>query len=703
MKAPAENPFPASGWLVSPSLSRPGALVALGLAALTLLLPAPASALQQGWNAPEALRLVTRARDHRQLARVDSEFQAYSADARGYVYFYLDRSDGGEPTLVKTDQVALEIYWKAPDSTRQRIVGLRDEEQLPTNIHYHLDHLTVVQDEFQDVIRLGDGDEVAAVTHPAAPGAERVYDFRLADSVTITFAGPQGSVQVYEVEVRPKNFGAPGFIGSIFVDRDHAAIVRMNFTFTPSSYVDDYLDYIRISLDNSLWDGRYWLPYEQRVELRRELPFLDFPAGTVIRGRYKIRGYDFNPDLPPHLFLAAPVSALPRSQLEAFPFEQGLYEELDADGLAPVPELSEIRAEAARMVGRSYLSGLAGTRLWVPDASHVLRYDRSEGVVLGLGGSFTPLGILRARVHGGFALGRERPHALVQIHPVGETTQASRFSGSIFWNQPVDLGAAPASSGAFNTLGGALLDVDYTDPYFASGVNTRVEVLHPGPVRLLVHAGTERHTSADNVVSDGTLGTGSDLDRPLPSIGEGWLTRGGIEAQYRRGLALNASGSLFVGVLSSQMFTTMAAGVEYARSWLTHGVEVRAGGLSSWTSASAPPQTWSLVGGRGTLPGHPFHGFTGDRHVLVNAEVTRDIVLPWLKLSATGHAGRTWLREDSTLPTGWPSRDTGGTLFSLGAGARLFWDALRLDLSRGLNGGDWEFSLSVSRRFHPWL
>ena len=108
----------------------------------------------------------------------------FQADARLYVYFYLDRPDTGERNLVKTDQLALEVLWASPDRVKQRIVGWRDEKSLPTNINYHLDHLTVVLENFGDEIRLGDGDEVRGVPHPAAAGAEAVYDYRLADSLT---------------------------------------------------------------------------------------------------------------------------------------------------------------------------------------------------------------------------------------------------------------------------------------------------------------------------------------------------------------------------------------------------------------------------------------------------------------------------------------------------------------------------------------
>ncbi len=138
------------------------------------------------WNGERALELVAQARSLRQAAAVDSAFEAYQADARGYVYFFLDRNGSDERTLVRTDQVALEVFWKAPRQTRQRLVGRRNAKELPTNISYHLDHLTVVQDDFGDLIRLGNGDEVEALVHPAAPGADSIYDFRLTDSLTVT-------------------------------------------------------------------------------------------------------------------------------------------------------------------------------------------------------------------------------------------------------------------------------------------------------------------------------------------------------------------------------------------------------------------------------------------------------------------------------------------------------------------------------------
>ncbi|MSR36572.1 MAG: hypothetical protein EXR95_08010, partial [Gemmatimonadetes bacterium] len=293
---------------------------AAALVLVALLAPPRARAQEQdGWNAPEALALIARARDARQADAVDHERRAYQATATGHVFFLADRPTTGERTLIKADQIAIEVYWRAPRATRQRIIGQRDQKVLPTNIRYHLDHLTVVQDDFGDVILIGDGDEVSSVAHPAAAGSEGIYDFALGDAIAIAF--PEGGeVQVQEIRVRPRALDRPGFVGSVYVDRASAAVVRMTFTFTPASYVDSYLDYIRISLDNSLWEGRWWLPYKQEIEIRRELPQLDFLVGSVIRGRFDVGDYVLNPDLPDDLFTTNRVTIVPEAERRAYAF-----------------------------------------------------------------------------------------------------------------------------------------------------------------------------------------------------------------------------------------------------------------------------------------------------------------------------------------------------------------------------------------------
>ncbi|HYJ79408.1 MAG TPA: hypothetical protein VEW03_07410, partial [Longimicrobiaceae bacterium] len=389
---------------------------ALAAVLLALALAAPAAAQQEDdWNTPRALELVQRSQARRAQTLADTGLVDYQADARGYIYFYLDRRDIGERTLVKTDQVALEVLWKAPDRSKQRIVGLRDEKTLPTNIRYHEDHLTVVQDNFGDLIRLGDGDEVRDVMHPAAPASTGFYDFRLSDSLSIRLPGAGEPVRVYRVDVRPRRPDQPALIGAVYLDQRAGDIVRMEFTFTAASYVDRQLDYINISMENGLWKGRFWLPNRQQVEIRRQLPELGFPAGGVIRGSMRISNYRFNQGLADSQFGGRRVVSVPEAQRRAFAFEEPIDAELREEGIGPDTELADVRRQAAELLRSRMLSGLPGTRLDVPAASTLARYNRAEGMAVGFGIRSTPREQVALSLEGGWAFGPMHPTGAAEV------------------------------------------------------------------------------------------------------------------------------------------------------------------------------------------------------------------------------------------------------------------------------------------------
>jgi hypothetical protein len=204
------------------------------------------------------------------------------------------------PRLVTADQLELEVYWKAPRLSKQRIAGWRDRAYLPSDNAYHRDHLGIIQNNFGPLIRLGDGDEVRDVPHPVSPAGLGLYDFRLGDTVTITL--PSGPVRVAALHVRPKAFDRPRIVGILHVDVAGADLVRMSFNFTPVSYLDARLEDVSVVLDNALMEGRFWLPYRQEIEIRRRFTWLDLPARGIIRGRWEIDGYVFNLGLVPSWF-----------------------------------------------------------------------------------------------------------------------------------------------------------------------------------------------------------------------------------------------------------------------------------------------------------------------------------------------------------------------------------------------------------------
>jgi hypothetical protein len=679
-------------------------------AALALLSLARPAAAQQGdgaWNAPRALELVQRAQERRRVALADTGMVDYQADARGYIYFYLDRQDTGERTLVKTDQVALDVLWKAPNLSKQRILGLRDARNLPTNIHYHEDHLTVVQDNFGDLIRLGDGDEVRDVLHPAAPSGPALYEYRLADSTSIRLPGNAEPVRVYKLQVRPRDTSRPALVGSIYVDRRGGDIVRMEFTFTPASYVDEQLDFINVLLENGLYKGRFWLPNRQQVELRRQVPELGLPAGGMIRGTMRISNYRFNQGLDASLFRGRRVTSVSVEQRRAFAFEQEIDAELREAGLSPAGELGDVRREAAELVGRRLLSGLPGSRVDLATASGTVRYNRAEGLVLSPGVRFRPAERVTLGIRGGIATGPMRPFAEADAW---RGTVPDRAGIGLYLNQPRDVGGFPVISGAMNSLTALVAGYDYSDPYFASGAELRVD----RPLGLgwngALRARVEEHESAASSTDFSLLG-GSEHFRSLTPVAEGTFFGGSIGA--RRALAAEVARGFSLGAsVDGGHLDVDGNGRNFARPRVEAGWTSRGSGgseLSFDASAGgvlgdAIPQARFLLGGRGTVPGYAFRSYGGDVFALGRASYGAELLPNFVRGRVFAAGG--WVGDSdppSPLGTDVLGGRTGG-LFSIGAGVGLLFDIIRVDVARGLGGGGvWEVIVEANPSFWDFL
>src|SRR5690348_7202506 len=354
-----------------------------------ILLGAPrVASAQTVWNDSTTRALVELATRLRAAQLADTGLTDYRAEAHGYLTFLAQVGQGftEPPRVVKADELALEVYWHAPNLSKQRIVGRRDTLLLPTDIAYHRDHLGIVQNNFPNIIRLGEGDEVADVPHPLSPAGLREYDFALTDSFAIG-TGTQ-RIRVYEVKVRPKDDRKPRVVGAVYIDPSGGQVVRMNFGFTRAAFLDDALDDLSIVLENRLVGGRFWLPSRQEIEIERRGTWLDYPVRGIIRGRWEIGDYQFNTALPTAIFAGPEIVTASPQEMKAHQWTGQVLDSLPPDVRAvSEPDIARVQAEVRELVRAQALARAQAATLSARNLSDFARFNRAEGLAFGMGAS----------------------------------------------------------------------------------------------------------------------------------------------------------------------------------------------------------------------------------------------------------------------------------------------------------------------------
>ncbi len=651
----------------------------------------------QSWNAPHAITLIRRAVIRRLAVQADSALTSYRARAHGFVFFLAQVGEGlaGPPKLVKADELEVEVYWHAPNISKQVILGWRDGTFLPTDIRYHRDHLGIVTNNFGNVIRIGEGDEVRDVPHPLSPRGMMVYDFALVDSAAIRTLS--GEVTVHQIQVRPRSVDEPLVIGTLYLDVATAELVRFRFSFTPPSYLDRQLEDISVVLENALYEGRYWLPYRQEIEIRRRVTWLDFPARGIIRGRWEIQEYQLNDPIPIGLFSGPAIAGLLEPGGEVA-WEQPLEEAIAGEAQPFSREdMASLRTEVERIAGTAALAGLPSRRLATGSLSDIARVNRVQGLALGIGG-VTSLGGGRIRVQPSLAYGTSDDRLLgsFTVRWRGGPTQLS-FSAARQIRDFSELAIiAPLTNSLVAQEGGK----DYGDYVLLQAIEAEARQHVTARTWLTGSVGLVESHSVQTRASPahGTY-------RSNPALGAGYhrVARLGMErAGAGAGAEHDLEGRLSVeGGEGSSQYVRLAAQAQW-RARLD-GSEVLARTHVGFGTNELPAYRGYVIGGRGTLVGEPFRKFGGREMALAHLEWRLQLPVPAVSLGsyvstgqrlivapflAAGYAGRPfpdqpWTRTDGIRPV---------------AGLALEWlmGLIRVEAGFGLRDGT--FGLTVD--FH---
>lgn len=663
------------------------------------------------WNDLRTTALVDRAIARRSAQLADTGLVDYHAKAHGVLTFLAQLGEGypDPPQIVRADELAVEVYWRAPNQSKQRVVGRRDTLMLPTDINYHRDHLAIVQNDFPAIIRLGEGDEVRDVPHPLSAQGREAYEFATTDSLSIRVGGR--SWDVMQIDVRPRDVRQPRVVGSIYLDRATATVVRVSVAFTRAALIDPALEDVSIELDNALVEGRFWLPRRQQIEIRRSGTWLDFPARGIIRGEWDLCCIEPNRGVPASMFAGPEITFAPPSELAAYKFPGVLADTVAARLKVAVDDESARRVQehAAELVQSAALSRAAGAVLSARKVSDFVRVNRVEG--LAIGGALTVgTGAIALRTEGRYGFDDKRLK-----HDVTLSWQPARwpkFSIGTF-----DLlraaGDTPESSTLANSFAAQELGADLTDEYRARGVSLAVQ----GGTRFGWRLSAER-TNESPVAVHATPASGTY--RPAfgaVAVASSRLQWEGAASRVDGPVGTTWDVAAALGISSDDARDSISART-YARGRLRLSVEhPMPGGLlvvstvaASVFGAQVPEQQRVLFGGPQTAPGYDTHSIRGTSGATTRAEwrirvgsfpvnlgrfgVTRVPVIVAPLFQAAGVA------EDVASGV----HDSSSWYRSLGLGIISFHDLLRLDVVKGLDrGGAWSVRLDFGRMFWPIL
>ncbi|MDQ6888145.1 MAG: hypothetical protein M3068_12790 [Gemmatimonadota bacterium] len=683
---------------------------------------APSVSLAQGWNSARTLTLVQRATELRARQIADTALRDYQATAHGYLTFLAQLGTHAEhgqpaaelftepPRVVKADELALTVYWRAPNLSKQVIEGRRDSLLLPTDIQYHRDHLAIIQNNFPSIIRLGEGDEVADVPHPLSPVGLREYDYAIRDSLLITL--PDRKLAVYEVRVRPKNDRGPRVIGAVYIDRETADVVRMAFNFTRAAFLDKDLDDLAIVLENGLVEGRFWLPTRQEVEIRRSGSWLDFPARGIIRGRWEICCYRVNAGLAASLFVGPEIVELPRRLMAQHRWSGQILDSLPPDVRAVTDaDVQRVQREARELVRADALASTRGARLSARRVSDFVRVDRVEGLAGG-GAAVVRLGAGRSLSLGG-RYGRDDRQ--LKARAALSVQRASGVGVELYAERSYrNAGDFPERSLVINSVAAQEFGSDYTELFDArgggvgleigalAGLRWRVDAAYFREAPLGVHAVPFAGRFAPTIPAarGGVRRAAVAIERPTALFWQGAELHWMAELRAASYGAIDSAGEALGR--GRHDFGRFALSAELERPVPCGERLVTRTAFVAGSGGPVPAQDLAYLGGPVSAPGYDFHQFAsrlaGSEHV----EWRLRVPFPAIGLGRFGRAPGSALLapfahvvyvDDAR------SRRAGaqGWYPSVGLGGLLFFDLLRLDVARGLRAGRWSFSLDVTR------
>jgi hypothetical protein len=558
-----------------------------------------------------------------------------------------------------------------------------------------------------------------------------LYEYAMRDSLTMTL--PDRRIDVYEIAVRPRDPRAARVVGSLFLDRSSADIVRMSLTFTDAAILDRRIERLSVVLENALIEGRFWLPRRQELEVARAGTWLDFPVRGIIRGSWQICCYQINLALDSSQFSGPAIARAPFTRRQSFVWPEPLTDVLPGD-IASVSEADVARVQeiAQGLVSRAVLARASDAALSARSLSDFVRYNRVEGLALGVGVAARWQGRWSLSAHGRRGLEDRKNKGRLRIGTLAGRVAINAYAERDFrevggaWGAAGAAGAAVGGGGTVggggdifegstvrNSLAAQEFGSDYTDPYDVSAFGTVLQAsalgwrwsLQGEYVRqgaLAVHATPARGRFEATVPAWPLEGAQLQLrsERTASVAGGTWhigASLAGADLEPRR-----RADSL----VRSSRWGRAVTDVRYHREQRDRVMRLRmfAAAAGSDGRDPVPPQALVYLGGPVSGPGYPFHALRARRGMMLHAEYGVRAPFPAIPLARYGRSAPNAMLLPFAHAIGISGVDASseygaGWYPSLGVALELFFDILRVEVARGVRDGRWSLTLDLSEGF----
>ena len=680
-------------------------VMAAFVAAVTAVTLAAPPARAQQWDDPRVTALLERAIARRQVT--DTLLRDFHARAHGFLSFLAQLGDtlSEPPRLVKTDELMVEVYWRAPNFSKQVVVGLRDTALVPGDIGYYSDRYGIVQSNFPDRIRMGDGKDVSDVPHPVSPGAPLLYSYRVRDSITLTIPGRR--VNVWEIDVRPRDTDGPRVVGSLFIERNTGDIVRMSLTFTRAAILDRRIEVLTVTLENALIDEQFWLPRRQELEVRRAGTWFDFPARGIIRGRWDVTMHVVNRGIAPTVMAGPPIVFDDIQRVRAWKFDGAILDHLP-ENVQPVSpeEVERVQQVATEVISRGAIAKAEAAALSAGGVSDLIRVNRVEGLALGIGVRLRPSATVALAAKGRYGWSNGDAMGAVSLDVVPRRgVQLGLFASRDFR----DAGDEPEGSLTRNSISAQEFGADYTNPFSVRQLGASLALGSPGAAQWRLELATERHEALVVNAAPATGRYASTL--AVPTL-EG--VRLSLGVSDRLADPVWGGNFEFGSRLSGATYAPIAGGSD---QWTLRGfaqaswqrrmdgwtLVTRATAAVSAGSGAMLPQQLVWLGGPVSGPGYDYHQFAARGGATLHLEGRFAIPFVPVPLGRFGRVPGAAVLTPFVHAIG-ISRSAmpgvaDGLYPSVGVGALFLFDLLRVDVARGLRDGRWTFNVDVVRSF----